>query len=71
MKVKELIEALQKVENQDAVVIFFDFESNTFELDLKEPHNLFEANLIDKWDEEKKTYHWYKSPAIELKGIGH
>ena len=33
MKVKELIEALQKVENQDAIAIFIDGEMNLIEID--------------------------------------
>lgn len=71
MKVKELIEALQKVENQDALVIFWDGEMNQFEIDLQEPLKVFEADFIGKWDDEKRTYHRYKAPAIELYYIGH
>jgi hypothetical protein len=37
MKVKELIEALQKVDNQDAVAVFTDGEMVQWEIDIKEP----------------------------------
>jgi hypothetical protein len=47
MKVKELIEALQKVENQDAIAVFTDGEIVEWEIDIKEPLKVTES-LYDR-----------------------
>jgi hypothetical protein len=44
MKVTELIEALQKVDNQDAIVIFTDGEMFEWEIDIEEPLKVTESN---------------------------
>jgi len=48
MKVKELIEALQKVDNQDAVAVFTDGEMVQWEIDIKEPLKVTEAHEGEK-----------------------
>jgi len=44
MKVKELIEVLQKVDNQDAIAIFTDGEMQEWEIDIKEPLKVTESH---------------------------
>jgi hypothetical protein len=48
MKVKELIEALQKVDNQDAIVVFTDGEMQQWEIDIKEPLKVEVAHQGEK-----------------------
>jgi len=47
MKVKELIEALQKVDNQNAEAVFTDGEMVEWEIDIKEPLKVTES-LYDR-----------------------
>ena len=48
MKVKELIEALQKVDNQDAIVIFTDGEMFEWEIDIEKPLKVTVAHQGEK-----------------------
>jgi hypothetical protein len=48
MKVKELIEALQKVDNQDAIAVFTDGEMEQWIIDFKEPLKVQIAHQGDK-----------------------
>lgn len=43
MKVRELIEALQKVDNQDAIVIFTDGELFEWEIHIEKPLKVIES----------------------------
>lgn len=68
MKVKELIEALQKVENQDAIVIFTDGEGNDIEI-LKKSLEVSEAKMYGwpcTWDEETKTHNKGKTIVVNI-----
>ena len=58
MKVKELIEALQKVENQDAIAIFTDGEMQQWEIDIKEPLKVTESCFLQHDDR--------KIPVVDL-----
>jgi hypothetical protein len=48
MKVKELIEALQKVDNQDAIAVFTDGEMQQWIIDINEPLKVTVAHQGEK-----------------------
>jgi len=69
MKVKELIEALQKVENQDAIVIFTDGEGEHNEI-IEKNLKVSEAKMYGwpcTWDEETKTHNKGKTIVVDLR----
>jgi hypothetical protein len=68
MKVKELIEALQKVDNQDAIVIFMDGELNKYEIDVKELE-VWKTSMSGwacTWDETTKTHYKGEISVVNL-----
>lgn len=69
MKVKELIEALQKVDNQDAIVIFTDGEGEHNEI-IEKNLEVSEAKMYGwpcTWNEETKTHDKGITAVVDLR----